>query len=81
MSETPKRTSDEVLKEYNNLAFKAGNLQYSVFETKREVEAINGTLRSLTLEYNKLKAQEQADAAEQAKQADASPGETNAAQG
>lgn len=76
------RTSDQVLKEYNNLAFKAGNLQYTVFETQREITAINETLRSLALEYNKVKSAEQAEAAAKAaepvKAADASPGAINA---
>lgn len=55
-----KRTSEVIVSEFNNLAFKAGNIQYEVHEKSKELTMINSTLRSLTLEYNKVKADEQA---------------------
>lgn len=76
-SEATKRTSEEVLKEYNNLAFKTGNLQYTVFETNREIAALNDTLRSLSLEFTKLKTAEQAEEAAKAAEAPKAKGEAN----
>lgn len=62
-----KRTSASVAQEYNNLAFKAGNLQYSIREQQRSLDSINQTMLDLTLEFNGLKAEEDKAAAEAAK--------------
>jgi hypothetical protein len=67
------RTSADVQTEYNNLAFKAGNLQYELFEREANLKSINETLRSLAQEFMKLKTTEKAaaDAAAAAPQAPA----------
>ncbi len=69
MSEQKQRTSEDIVKEFNNLAFRAGNIQYEVSEKTKELSMLNETLRSLTLEFNKVKAAEQAEAAAKAAEA------------
>lgn len=61
MPDSP-RTSAAVVQEYNKLAFKAGNLQYQITEQKRDLNTINETMRSLNLEYAKLKEVEETSA-------------------
>lgn len=81
MSETTKRTSEQIGQEFSNLAYKAGNTQYNIHEQTKELAMINETLRSLGLEYNKVAGEERAAAAqkavEDAKAAAVAPEPTN----
>lgn len=52
------RKSEEVLNEYNNLAFKAGNLQYQISQFTKDLDLINNTLRDLNLEFNQIQKNE-----------------------
>ena len=70
MSDKPARSVAEIQQEYQNLAFRAGNLQYEICQKNKDLDLINDTLRSLSFEF--VAAQEAAKAAE--KQPDASPG-------
>ncbi len=47
----PKRTKEEVSREYSNLAFKAGNIQYQIHALKRDLSLLNDSMLSLNLEY------------------------------
>lgn len=67
MSEPKTRTTADIQNEYNNLAFKAGNLQFELQERKRNLDMINDTLRALSTEYVSVKQAEDAAQAEQAK--------------
>lgn len=51
MSEKKHRPSKDVQQEYQNLVFKAGNLQYAISQNRKDLEAMNNQLRDLTLEY------------------------------
>lgn len=66
MPEASKRTTAEIQQEYNNLAFKSGNLQYEIVERKSNLAMINDTMRSLSLEYVSVKAAEDKAKAEAA---------------
>lgn len=46
-----KRSSEEIVKDYNNLAFKAGNLQYTIATQTKDLQKINETLQELNLEF------------------------------
>ena len=71
MSQKP-RTSTEIQQEYNNLAFKAGNLQFELSERNKGLAMINQTLYDLSDEFVKAKAAEN-KAVEDAKAAAAVP--------
>lgn len=56
MSEAKKeRTTKDVLQEYNNLAFRAGNLQYEITCKEADLAGINNAMKELNFEYAKLK--------------------------
>lgn len=65
-TEAPARTKQDVVTEHNNLAFRAGILQYEASEKASELKMVNETLRALNLEYNKFDAAEKAQAAQKA---------------
>lgn len=54
----PTRTSKEIQQEFNNIAFRAGHLQHDIDNKKTDLKMFNDTLRSLQLEYNTVKHQE-----------------------
>ncbi len=56
-SEAPKRTLEDVQKEYNNLAFRAGHLQYEIAVKTKDLGMINDGMKSLAAEGSKLQAQ------------------------
>jgi len=58
MTEKKPRTSDEIQKEYQHLAFKAGNLQYAIVENQKDLALINSSLRDLNFEFTAAKASE-----------------------
>ncbi len=58
MSEQKPRTSQDCLNDYNNFAFKAGNLQYQIVQHEKDLKRTNESMASVTLEYTKLKNQE-----------------------
>lgn len=45
------RSSAEIVKEYNNLAFKAGHLQFEIRDKTADLNAINNTLSALNVEF------------------------------
>lgn len=65
------RKSEEIMNQYNNLAFKAGNLQYQICQYEKDLDLINTTLRDLNMEYNQVQTQEKevAEKIEEAKKA------------
>ncbi len=88
MSTTPKRTTAEILQEYNNLAYKSGHVQYTIVAHTKELAMINASLQSLSVEHAAAKLEEDkaAAAAKDAtassnKQADASLASTPATEG
>ena len=61
MSEEKKsRSTQEIQAEYQQLAFKAGNLQYAIGQQKKDLELINDQLRDLNFEYTAAKNLEEA---------------------
>lgn len=64
MSES-KKSSQSIQQEYNQLAFRAGNLQYAIRENSKDLDLLNSQMRDLSLEYISVQAEEQkaADAA------------------
>lgn len=50
MSDKPKRTVEEIQKQYEQGCFRAGHLAYQIFALSKDLEALNGTLRDLNLE-------------------------------
>ncbi len=46
-----KRTPEDIQKEFNNLVFKAGHLQFQIDCNTGDLEAINQTLRDLNFEF------------------------------
>lgn len=59
MSEAKKhRPTQEIQAEYQQLAFKAGNLQYAIVENGKDLSLINSTMRDLNLEFAASKAAE-----------------------
>ncbi len=74
MSETPKpRTLEDVQKEYNNLAYRAGHLQYELAVKSKDLDMLNEGMKSLSAEGTKLQAQAVLDkqkAAEEAAKAE-----------
>lgn len=73
MSEVP-RTTQEIQTEYQNLAFKAGNLQFAIFQQQKDLDLINQTLRELNFEYVSASEAAKAEENKPEKQADAAPG-------
>lgn len=67
------RSPDAVRQEYQNLAFKAGNLQYEIVCKQKDLQVLNDTMRELNFEYIEAqnKAEEAKKAAEQPKEAQA----------
>lgn len=52
MSEEKKtRSTNEIKQEYQQLATKAGNLQYAIGEQNRDLSMINSQMRDLSLEF------------------------------
>ena len=62
-----KRTSDDIQKDFNNLAFKCGHLQHATYKQTKDLEVMNQTLLTLQKEYSDAKTSEDAAAAEAAK--------------
>lgn len=56
------RSPQEIQAEYQQLAFKAGNLQYAISEQNKDLALINGQLRDLSFEFNAAKAAEESAA-------------------
>lgn len=54
------RSTKEINQEYQNVAFKSGGLQYEIDCKKRDLAAINDTLRGLASEYVTAQAAEAA---------------------
>ncbi len=70
MSESPAPKSSRALQEeYQQLAFRAGNLQYSIEENKKDLALINSQMRDLALEFISAQAREQKEQAEAAQKA------------
>ncbi len=70
MSESPASKSSQALQgEYQQLAFRAGNLQYSIEENKKDLALINSQMRDLALEFISAQAREQKEQAEAAQKA------------
>lgn len=63
----PERTMAQIQAEYQQLCFKAGQLQYQVKTGKDDLELVNKELRSLNLEAAAMKADEAKKAADKAK--------------
>jgi len=59
-TETKKRTMQEIQAEYTSLCNKAGFVQYQIYLNEKDLELINGTLRSLNSEAAALKAEQDA---------------------
>jgi hypothetical protein len=57
----PERSIEEITKEYQDLTFKAGAMQYEIDCRRRDLDLLNGQLRDLNLEY--ISAKERHDAA------------------
>lgn len=53
MSETKKRTVDEIQQEYTQLCARAGHLQYNLHTLTADLELLNGQLRDLNFEASK----------------------------
>lgn len=60
--ENKKRSLQDIGQEYQQLAFKAGNLQYAISEQTKDLGLLNSQMRDLNFEFNKVKAQEEAAA-------------------
>jgi uncharacterized coiled-coil DUF342 family protein len=58
MSETKKRTIDEIRKEYTDLCLKAGHTQYQIDTLTKDLGVINNTLRDLNFEAASVQAAE-----------------------
>lgn len=69
-----KRASVDVQSDFNNLAFRAGHLQFEISCKEKDLKMFNDTLINLQIEYNTLKQQEDsvAKAVASAKAADES---------
>ena len=56
------RSIKELQLEFQQLSFKAGTLQYEIYSKNKDLEAMNSTLRDLSLEYISAKELEDAEA-------------------
>lgn len=56
------RTTQEIQSEYQQLAFKAGNLQYAIAEQTKDLGLLNTQLRELNFEFVASQAKEKAAA-------------------
>lgn len=59
MSETKKRTIEEIQQQYQGLCLRAGHLQYQINAHELDLEQINSTLRDLNLEAAAVKEAEE----------------------
>lgn len=68
MSNAPKppRTTQAIQQDYQNLAFRAGNLQYEIKEKNKDLDMINSSMRDLNFEFIAAKKTEDAVAAAKA---------------
>lgn len=55
-----KRSVQEIQQEYQNLAFKSGNLQYEISQKKKDLDLLNSSMRDLNFEYIAAKEAEDA---------------------
>lgn len=62
MSENKKRSIPEIQAEYQNLALRAGHIQYQIVTMQGDLELLNKSLRDLNLEAAAVKAEEDAKA-------------------
>lgn len=46
-----KRSTKDILEDYNKLAFKSGHLQYTISAHEKDLEKINSAMQDLNLEY------------------------------
>lgn len=61
MSEQNKsRSMEEIQKEYSQICFKAGQLQYQIHALNKDLEVVNSTLRDLNFEAAKVNAETKA---------------------
>lgn len=51
----PKRTIQEIQREYTNLMVKAGQLQYTLYAVNKDLDLVNASLRDLNLEASAIK--------------------------
>jgi hypothetical protein len=58
----PVRSTKEVQQDYQNLAFKAGNLQYEIHCKNGDLERLNNEMRDLNFEYIEAKNREDGEA-------------------
>lgn len=56
----PARATKDIQLEYQNLAFKAGNLQYELFSKTLDLKQLNEQMRELNFEYVEAKNREDA---------------------
>lgn len=62
------RALEVIQQEYNNLAFKSGNLQYELVCKHKDLDALNDQMRELNFEYIAAKNKEEADKKAQSEQ-------------
>ncbi len=61
MSE-PKKTVEDLQKEFGNLVFKAGQLQYQIYALSKDLTLINEEARDLNLKAAAIAAEEKSNA-------------------
>ncbi len=61
----PARSTQEIQQEYQNLAFKAGNLQYAIVSQEKDLALLNEQLRNLNFEFVSARTAEDAARAAQ----------------
>lgn len=49
-----KRTKEQVIQEYNNIVFRAGNLQYQIYALSNDLRLLNEAAVKLNLEHAEL---------------------------
>lgn len=65
----PVRTLDDVRNEYNQLAFRAGNLQYTIHAAEKDLDMLNESMRNLNFEAAKLQNEAASESAKKAEEA------------